>query len=80
VVLASCALNRPSVAAGGHTLAVVGQGRVTVSDPGGQVVLTARGGEPTPATLQLEPGRYAVTCEPEGGRLGEAVLVVDAPG
>jgi hypothetical protein len=76
VVLDGCQLNRESVAAGGHTLAVVGRGRATVTDPGGAVVLTAHGGEETPAGIELASGTYAVTCEPEGGRVGEAELRV----
>ena len=81
VVLADCALNRPSVAPGQHALAVVGPGRVTVSDPAGNVVLTARGEEGTPADLQITArGTYDLTCEPEGGRLGEARLEVGTTG
>jgi len=78
VVLDSCRLNRPSVTAGGHTLAVVGRGRATVTDPQGAVVLTAPGGEEAPADLQLGAGTYDITCEPEGGRLGAAQLKVAA--
>ncbi len=78
VVLERCTLNRPTVAAGGHTLAVVGRGRATVTDPRGEVVLTAPGGEEAPAELQLAAGTYGVTCEPEGGGVGEAELRVSA--
>ena len=78
VVLDGCQLNRESVAAGGHTLAVVGRGRATVTDPRGAVVLTAPGGEEAPAGIELAGGTYAVTCEPEGGRVGEAELRVTA--
>jgi hypothetical protein len=78
VVLERCTLNRPSVEAGGHTLAVVGRGRATITDPRGDVVLTAPGGEEAPAELQLTAGTYGVTCEPEGGGVGEAELRVDA--
>jgi hypothetical protein len=39
-------------------------------------VLTAPGGEEEPADLSLSRGTYDVTCEPEGGRLGEAQLKV----
>ena len=78
VVLDGCRLNRPSVQAGTHALAVVGQGRVTVTDPSGRVVLTTRGGEgDVPAELAMTEGTYAMACEPDGGRLGEAELVVD---
>jgi hypothetical protein len=78
LVLAECTLNRPSVAAGPHTMAVVGKGRATVTDPQGAVVLTAPGGEEQPAEVQLAAGTYGVTCEPEGGGLGEAELEVSA--
>jgi hypothetical protein len=78
VVLDDCQLNRESVVAGGHTLAVVGRGRATVTDPRGAVVLTAPGGEEAPAGIELASGTYAVTCEPEGGRVGEAELRVTA--
>jgi hypothetical protein len=78
LVLESCRLNRASVTAGGHTLAVLGQGRATVTDPQGAVVLTAPGGEEAPADLQLTAGTYGITCEPEAGRLGEAQLTVAA--
>lgn len=78
VVLEQCALNRSTVAAGGHSLAVVGRGRATVTDPRGEVVLTAPGGEEAPAELQLTAGTYGVTCEPEGGGVGEAELRVSA--
>ncbi len=78
LVLEQCTLNRPSVAAGSHTVAVVGKGRATVTDPQGAVVLTAPGGEEQPAEVQLAAGTYGVTCEPEGGGLGEAELEVSA--
>ena len=78
LVLEQCTLNRPSVAAGPHTMAVVGKGRATVTDPQGAVVLTAPGGEEQPAEVQLAAGTYGVTCEPEGGGLGEAELEVSA--
>lgn len=78
LVLDGCRLNRASVTAGGHTLAVVGRGRATVTDPQGPVVLTALGGEEAPTDLQLGSGTYGITCEPEGGRLGEAQLKVAA--
>lgn len=80
LVLDSCSLNRPSVKAGAHAMAIVGQGRVTLSDPKGNVVLTARGDEATPADLTLSAGTYGLACEPEGGRLGEAELRVDPAG
>jgi hypothetical protein len=78
VVLDSCEVNRASVAAGGHTVTVVGQGRATLTDPQGGVVLTAPGGEEAPAEIQLAAGTYGVTCEPEGGGVGEAQLRVTA--
>jgi hypothetical protein len=78
LVLEECTLNRPSVAAGPHTVAVVGKGRATVTDPQGAVVLTAPGGEEQPAEVQLAAGTYGVTCEPESGELGEAELEVSA--
>ena len=78
LVLDQCTLNRPSVAAGPHTMAVVGKGRATVTDPHGAVVLTAPGDEEEPAEVQLAAGTYGLTCEPEGGRLGEAELKVSA--
>jgi len=76
VVLDGCRINRASVPAGAHTVRVVGSGRATVTDPQGAVVLTAPGGEEEPADLSLSRGTYDVTCEPEGGRLGEAQLKV----
>lgn len=78
LVLQSCTLNREAVAAGGRTMAVVGKGRATLTDPQGSVVLTAPGGEESPAEVQLTAGTYGVTCEPEGGGLGEAELKVSA--
>lgn len=78
VVLESCTLNRPSVKAGGHDVAVVGSGRATFTDPAGSVVLTAPGDEETPAQIQLDAGTYGVVCEPEGGDVGEARLEVDS--
>jgi hypothetical protein len=80
VALDGCSLNRPTVGAGSHQVAIVGQGRATLTDPAGGVVLTARGGEETPAELQMAAGTYTVTCEPEGGRLGEARLEVERAG
>lgn len=77
VVLEGCTLNRPSVQAGGHDVAVVGSGRVTFTDPAGSVVLTAPGDEATPAQIELDAGTYGVVCEPAGGQLGEARLRVD---
>ena len=78
VVLDSCTLNRPSVREGSHPVAIVGTGRVTVTDPAGSVVLTARGGEETPAEVTLAgAGTYGVACEPEGGRMAEAELLVE---
>jgi hypothetical protein len=76
VVLDGCRVNRESVAAGGHDVTVVGRGRATVTDPQGSVVLTAPGGEEAPAQIQLVAGTYDVTCEPEGGGVGEAQLRV----
>jgi plastocyanin len=76
VVLDGCRVNLESVPAGAHTVRVVGSGRATVTDPQGAVVLTAPGGEEEPAHLALTKGTYDVTCEPEGGRLGEARLRV----
>jgi hypothetical protein len=76
LTLDGCSLSRASVPAGGHSMAVVGQGRVTVSDPRGEVVLTARGGEPDPSRLELAAGTYTMACEPDGGRLAEAELRV----
>jgi hypothetical protein len=76
VVLEGCRINRSSVPAGAHTVRVLGSGRATVTDPQGAVVLTAPGGEEEPADLSLSRGTYDVTCEPEGGRLGEAQLKV----
>lgn len=76
VVLDGCRINVTSVRAGAHTVRVVGSGRATVTDPQGEVVLTAPGGEEEPADLSLGRGTYDVTCEPEGGRLGEAQLKV----
>jgi hypothetical protein len=79
VVLDGCRINVASVRAGSHTVRVVGRGRATVTDPQGAVVLTAPGGEEEPADLSLAKGTYDVTCEPEGGRLGEARLKVSPP-
>ena len=76
VVLDGCRMNVRSVPAGAHTVRVVGSGRATVTDPQGAVVLTAPGDEEEPADLSLSKGTYDVTCEPEGGRLGEARLKV----
>ncbi|SES33988.1 hypothetical protein SAMN05216199_2959 [Pedococcus cremeus] len=76
VVLEGCRINRSSVPAGAHSVRVLGSGRATVTDPQGAVVLTAPGGEEEPADLSLSRGTYDVTCEPEGGRLGEAQLKV----
>ncbi|HEY7717548.1 MAG TPA: hypothetical protein VH915_02235 [Pedococcus sp.] len=77
LALDRCTLSRASVPAGAHSMAVVGQGRVTISDPRGEVVLTARGGEPDPSRLELAAGTYSIACEPDGGRLAEAELRVE---
>jgi hypothetical protein len=79
VVVDDCRVSHPSVPSGSHAVAVEGQGRVTLTDPGGGVVLTARGGE-EPAELELSAGTYGVTCEPEGGPVGETRVRVTQAG
>jgi hypothetical protein len=79
LVVDDCRVSHRTVPAGRHAVAVEGQGRVTLTDPGGGVVLTARGGE-EPAELELSVGTYGVTCEPEGGAVGETRVRVTQAG
>jgi hypothetical protein len=75
IVLDGCVLNRESVAAGTHEIAVVGSGEATVTGPGGAATFTLTGGMPEPRSIEMSTGSWTVTCTVASGS-GEAGLTV----
>jgi hypothetical protein len=59
VVLDGCVLNRDEVAAGPHEVALVGDGRLVVTDEDGDEVLSLPGGS---AELVTTTQTYTFTC------------------
>lgn len=75
IVLDGCALNRESVAAGTHEIAVVGSGEATVTGPGGAPTFRIAGGMSEPQSFEMSAGSWTVTCTVASGS-GEAGLTV----
>lgn len=77
VVLEGCLLNRESVQAGRHQVAVVGEGTLVVVDPDGADVVELRGAELSPREVDTRVGDYVLLCRPAAGGESQAVLRVD---
>lgn len=65
VVLDTCTLNRPEVAAGIHDVAVVGPGQLIITDEAGEEVLSLTAGN---ADLSTTSQTYTLTCITESGK------------
>lgn len=59
VVLDTCTLNRPEVGAGIHNVAVVGSGKLVITDEAGNEVLSLTAGN---ADLTTTTQTYTLTC------------------